>query len=324
MPTWSEILSELMVSGQGGPPQLDLVRRKYIVRLHQLTSRNVILYASKWTQPGAGIAPELLSICEEDLQGLMEVTHGLSGPNLDLILHSPGGSAEAAEALVQYLRSKFSHIRVVVPQSAMSAATMMACAADVILMGKHSFLGPIDPQLFINTSLGGRMVAAQAILEQFSRAKSECTQPENMGAWLPMLSQYGPDLLVTCKNACDLSRDLVQGWLEKYMFSTDPGRVDKATRLAEWLSTHSNFKSHGRHIARTEARNQGLNIEDLEANQNIQDAVLSVFHATTHTFGMTGAVKIIENQLGKAFIKAAQVFLPAPPVPPVPQPPAPP
>ncbi|MCX5644235.1 MAG: serine protease [Phycisphaerae bacterium] len=240
-----------------------------------------------------------------------------------VILHSPVGSAEAAEALVQYLRSKFAHIRVIVPQSAMSAATMMACAADAILMGKHSFLGPIDPQLFINTSLGGRMVAAQAILEQFNRAKSECTQPENMGAWLPMLSQYGPDLLVTCKNACDLSRDLVQGWLEKYMFSAYLDRVDKAARIAEWLSTHSNFKSHGRHIGRTEARSRGLNIEDLETNQTVQDAVLSVFHATTHTFSMTGAVKIIENQLGKAFIKTAQVFLPGPPISPGPQPPAP-
>ena len=87
------------------------------------------------------------------------------GDELDLILHSPGGSPEAAEAVVSYLRSCFSHVRVIVPQLAMSAATMIACSADEVILGKHSFLGPIDPQLVLPTSLGVRMVPAQAVLD---------------------------------------------------------------------------------------------------------------------------------------------------------------
>jgi hypothetical protein len=43
--------------------------------------------------------------------GFMETIHGLPGPNLDLILHSPGGSGSAAEQIVKYLRTKFDHIR---------------------------------------------------------------------------------------------------------------------------------------------------------------------------------------------------------------------
>ena len=82
---------------------------------------------------------------DEDIHALMEVTAGLHSPDVDLILHSPAGSPEAAEAIVSYLRSRFTHIRVVVPQLAMFAATMIACAADEIVMGKHSFLGPTDP-----------------------------------------------------------------------------------------------------------------------------------------------------------------------------------
>jgi hypothetical protein len=46
-----------------------------------------------------------------------------------------------------------------------------------------------------------------------------------------------------------------------------------------------------------------LNIAHLEDDQVVQDLILSVFHATTHTFSGTPAVKIIENHLGKAFIK---------------------
>ena len=75
---------------------------------------------------------------------------------LDLLMHSPGGSPDAAEAVVNYLRSKFTDIRVIIPQAAMSAATMLACAANRIVMGKHSSLGPIDPQFFHADDHGNR------------------------------------------------------------------------------------------------------------------------------------------------------------------------
>ena len=196
MPIWSEILAELgRTQKQGTPPDFDGVRRKYLLKLHQHTKRNVILYASGWLQKEE-VPPTPVSINDEDIQAFMEVTHGLGGGNLDLILHSPGGSPEATEAVVSYLRSRFSHIRVIVPQLAMSAATMIACAADEILLGKHSFLGPTDPQIPLITPLGRRLVPAQSVLDQFDRAKDECADPEKLSAWLPMLSQYGPDLLV--------------------------------------------------------------------------------------------------------------------------------
>ena len=79
----------------------------------------------------------------------MSALHELKGEELDLILHSPGGSLEVSEQVVTYLRSKYRHIRAVVPQNAMSAATMIACACDGIVMGKHSALGPIDPQITV-------------------------------------------------------------------------------------------------------------------------------------------------------------------------------
>ena len=91
MPTWSAILEELNQSGK--PPEFDRVRRKYLVAAHQQTGRNTILYATKWTQHDPNTPPEVISIVDEDLQAAMEVVHGLSGPNLDLILHSHRGFA---------------------------------------------------------------------------------------------------------------------------------------------------------------------------------------------------------------------------------------
>jgi len=316
MPTWGEILKELReVKNQTNLPPFDNVRRKYLSLLKNKTGRDLILYATKWTSPGA--SPSDTTIIEEDIQGFMEVIHGLTTQSLDLIVHSPGGSAEVTEALVSYIRTKFTHVRVIVPQAAMSAATMLACAANTIMMGKHSFLGPVDPQFILDTKLGVQSVPAQAILDQFDKAKEECQDPKLLGHWIPILEQYGPALIVQCENAINLSKTLLAEWLERYMFAGDPDAAGKAKNIANYLSDHKEFKSHGRHISRDKAKELKLNIENLEDDQELQDLVLSVFHATTHTFIGTEAVKIIENHNGKAFVKVqqtVQVQLPAPPI----------
>ncbi|MDD2665893.1 MAG: hypothetical protein PHD13_00045 [Methanocellales archaeon] len=309
MPTWGEILTELQqLEEQGVRPPFDTVRRKYLASLYGYTRRNTIIYASQWTQPG-NFDPSLISITEEDIQGIMEVIHGLTGQSLDLILHSPGGSAEATEAIVSYLRTKFDDIRIIIPHAAMSAATMLACSGNSIVLGKHSFIGPIDPQVRINTQFGPQVAPAQAILDQFELAKSECQDPQKLGSWLPILNQYGPALLVQCQNALALSQQLVSEWLEAYMFVEKDNANEISTEIAATLANHQRFKSHARHINRQMAKEIGLIISDLEDDQEFQDLVLSVFHSTTHTFGGTSAVKIVENHLGKAFIKQQRTVL---------------
>ena len=311
MPTWGEILTELQAESKTNQVPFDQVRRRYLAQLFSLTGRNTILYATAWTQTGKQLGtPEVLSITDEDIQGLMEVIHGLKGESLDLILHSPGGSIEAAEAFVAYMRTKFSDIRVIIPQAAMSAATMIACSANSIVMGKHSSIGPIDPQFVLQTQLGRQMVPAQSIIDQFDLAKKESQDPKKLGAWMPILSQYGPALLVQCDNALKLSRQLVESWVLQYMFGGK--NLRNAKRISGHLANHKNFKAHRRHIDRDQAKTIGLKIEDLEKDQALQDAVLSVFHATTHTLAGTPSAKIIENHLGKAFVKMQQIVIQQP------------
>lgn len=296
MPSWGEVLKELEGSrpSHGGNPDFDGVRRKYLKALHDLTGRDVILYSTNWLggpMPGSAITLE-------DMQGMMEVCRGLKGPALDVILHSPGGSAEATASIVRYLRRKFTDVRVFVPLAAMSAATMWALSANEIMMGKHSQLGPIDPQLV--TAQG--QTPARAIIEQFDKAKKECAaNPAVLGAWLPILQQYGPALLEQCEKAEQLAKRLVQQWLAQYMFNGHADAAVKAKRVADFFADYTNHQSHSLGIDRDEARSNGVNVVDLESNQALQDAVLSIHHATIHTFSGS-PVKIIENHLGRAFV----------------------
>ena len=165
MPRWSEILAELYSDSPPNIKKYDQIRRDYLLMLSNHTKRDTIIYASSWLQRDDS-PPSKIAIADQDIHALMEVTSDLRGPDLDIILHSPGGSPAAAEAIVSYLRSRFSNIRVIVPNFAKSAATMIACSANKIVMGKHSFLGPTDPQIPLTTPLGPRLVPAQAILDQ--------------------------------------------------------------------------------------------------------------------------------------------------------------
>lgn len=312
MPIWSEILTELQRSAQtSGVPDCDAIRRKYLLGLHQHTRRAVVLYAAGWLQkidaPPAGV-----SINDEDVHGLMEVTAGIKAAEVDLVLHSPGGSPEAAEAVVSYLRSRFEHIRIIIPHLAMSAATMISCAADEVVMGKHSFVGPTDPQMLLATQLGMRSVPAQAVLDQFDRAQADCANPARYAAWVPMLSQYGPDLIEQAHTALALSRSLVKTWLSSYMFKGRRDAEERAKAVSDWLADHRHFKSHSRHLTRDDLSNKGMTVVPLESDPMLQDQVLSVFHAAMHTLGMTPAIKIVENHLGRAFIKSMAVPPPIP------------
>ncbi len=170
MSTWGEQLHELgelqrqaqARAAQEGTPTpgsaspYDTLRRRHLEALSKRTGRAAIVYATAWLEDRDGLSAEVLSIGLGDKGGFMEAVSNVQERELDLFLHSPGGEAEAAEAIMDYLRTRFDHIRAIVPLAAMSAATMMALACDEIVMGAHSQLGPIDPQLTIHTPEGPR------------------------------------------------------------------------------------------------------------------------------------------------------------------------
>lgn len=319
MPGWGDILSELnaAVDPTTGNVDVDAIRMKYINQVTALTGRPLVIYAADYLNKGGPQA----SMDLNDMVGLMEVFRGQSSRELDLILHSPGGQAEACDRIVRYMRSKFDHVRVFIPLGAMSAATMWAMAADEIVMGNHSQLGPIDPQILLPSGIA---LPAGALTSQFREASDECAKdPARLTGWLPTLQQYPPGILNVCEDAAALAKTLVEQWLRTYMLKDDP---ELAKDIAEWLANDKTHLSHSRAITREDLTDKGLAITALEDDQALQDGILSVFHVLMHTFNAGTAVKIIENQLNRRVVRHGgmqMVMNPAVPQPPPPMPPGP-
>src|SRR5712691_5768640 len=152
-------------------------------------------------------------------------------------------------------------------------------------------------------------IPARAILDQFARAKEECSaDPSLLGAWAPILQQYGPALIEQCNAAEKLSRRLVRQWLKTYMFAGEPYPARAAERAVKYFASFNIHRSHSLGISRDQARAKGVVIDDLEDNEALQDAVLSVHHAAIHVLSMTPTVKMIENHLGRAFVQQQQAI----------------
>ncbi|MBC6399468.1 MAG: hypothetical protein GDA42_00120 [Ekhidna sp.] len=306
MPSWNDLLSEFD-SLQTDQEKNDWLINSFDNSLAALSGlrsgRNIIIYGSAFLQKPT-VPSFLLQITHEDINGYMSVVNGMDcSKGLTLILHTPGGVTNSTETVVSYLRSKFTDIEVIVPTFAMSAGTMISMSADKIIMGRQSQLGPIDPQM----PTGNITVSAVAIIDQFERAKQEISENKEIAhLWAPILPSLGPALLQEAQNAIDYSEKIVAEWLEKYMFSGKDDPKKEAVKVARHFSRGSDGhkkKSHGRRIDSTEARSQGLFIEQLENSQDLQDAVLTSYHLMTIIFEKSPALKIIASQLNTRWIK---------------------
>ena len=93
------------------------------------------------------------------------------------------------------------------------------------------------------------------------------------------------------------------------MFHGEPNATTLAQSIVDTLGSHAATYTHSRHIYKERAKDLGLRIVSLEDDPDLQDAVLSVHHATMITFEQTPMFKIIENQKGSSYISAHQSLL---------------
>ena len=288
MPSWSEILTDINLYSNTGN-ELDKKREEFLNKIHSITGRNVIAYYSGWLK--APDAPHV-SIDDQDKNAFMTTVYKLDKTKgLDLILHTPGGDIAATESIVTYLKSIFNgDVRAFIPQISMSAGTMIAMSCKEIIMGEQSSLGPIDPQM------GG--IACQAVIDEFNRAVDEVSKkPAALGLWQIIISKYHPTFLTACEKAIAWSAELAEQWLKEVNPEID---FDKIKNV---FLNHNNSYSHSRHMSKRDCKATGLNIVDLEANQDLQDAVLSLHHCYMILFDKFLISKVVENNIGGRYMQ---------------------
>lgn len=309
MPSWNELLEEAQQHDES--IRLQWLMQRLAASLRDVgrlraeagaPPRNVLLYGSAFLQK-PGLPSESLLITHEDLNGFMSVIYGMDWERgLTLVLHTPGGVTNAAESVVAYLRSKFASVEVIVPTLAMSAGTMIALGSDRVIMGRQSQLGPIDPQLGISP---GRTISARAVVEQFERATREVLeQLQAAHVWAPVLATLGPSLLQEAQNSLEYSESMVARWVSQWMLSDHPDPETAGRAVARHFNDASTHKSHGRRIDRDEARRQQVKVDDLEDDQELQEAVLTVYHVMTVIFEQSIVTKILASDVDRTWLKS--------------------
>jgi ClpP class serine protease len=84
----------------------------------------------------------------DDAEGILRAIHETPrGRPIEIVLHTPGGLVLAAQQIAAALAAHDARVTAVVPHYAMSGGTLIALAADEILLDAHAVCGPVDPQL---------------------------------------------------------------------------------------------------------------------------------------------------------------------------------
>lgn len=264
-------------------------RQLLVQQIEAQTSRRLITYFANINHPRSGIVAtdvspfqDLLLDCE-------------AGGKIDLLLHSPGGDIDAAEKLVYMLRERGTELRVVVTERAKSAATLIALAADEILMSATSELGPIDPQVTVTSSDGKQITRpAQSFLDGLEQIKKSVGADGQLSpAYYPLLSQLDPALLDYCEKSKERSKQFAQKWLGKHMLKDKP---EVAKEIAARLADVKQYQSHGMVIDRSEAQQMGLNVRYLDMEDNLWQMLWRLHLAYDVLCRNDGISKIFESR----------------------------
>lgn len=233
-------------------------RQEMIRAIEDHTGRRLICYVSG---PAALVSRDDITPLYDLLQDVRE------GDDLDLMLQTMGGDVDAAERIVLLLDKTIGRgakLRVVVPDSAKSAGTLIAVAGDSIVMGPPSELGPIDPQVIVST-LNGQQLSrpAQSYLDGLTEILEKTKDGELPMAYVPLLEKFDPALIDVCRKALNRSQRFAERFLTERMLREHP---DKVTLVAGRLNDNKQWLSHGAVINCDGATDLGLTVEYLKTD----------------------------------------------------------
>lgn len=242
--------------------QKDRYLRQQLIRdIEALTGRRLIVYFANRFAPGSDIA-------DDDPIFLTELLSDL-GPDdaVDLMIETNGRKTDSTEAIIAILQSRISDMSVFVANAAKSNGTLIALAAQEIVMGPSSELGPIDPHL-------------QGI---------PCTVLSQ-----PQVAVSNFPLQQLAELALKQTRKLATRLLQTGMLSgLNPTRVDD---IVNSLATRDTYFSHGSTIDAREAAQLGLKVNELKADDPLWQRVWLLYSMYDIDARRDGYLKIFEGR----------------------------
>ena len=221
-----------------------------------------------------------------------------------VLLHTPGGIVEEVRNIVQVIRHHYDYVHFLVPVYAMSAGTVLVMSGDKIYMDYLSRLGPIDPQIQINS--GERVVPALSYLRQFERLVEKSKEEGLTAPELALLSKLDLAELHQMDLAGKLSVSLIGDWLTKYKFKDwsrngeEVSLVDKrkkAKEIAEKLNDHEKWYTHGNSIHKDILEKDiGLIIDDYSDQEYLKEAVWDYFWSMLEYVGKYNYPSFIQSR----------------------------
>lgn len=202
---------------------------------------------------------------------------------LVVMVFTGGGVVEVVERMVEMMRYYYNDISFIVAEFAMSAGTILCLSGNRVYMDYSSAMGPIDPQIVNND---GRLVPALGYLDQVARLIDKSRDGILTDAEFIILQNQDLAALRRYEQAKDLSILLLKKWLVKYKFKdwkkhsstgnsvTDEEKEQRAGEIAERLSDHNRWHSHGRMIGIDTLRKEiELKVEDMAEYDEMQGKV---------------------------------------------------
>ena len=234
-------------------------RQELIGEIENLTGSRLICY----------LGGHDAEISRDDAVFFGDLLHNIpANHSVDLLLQTPGGDIDAAEKLISMVRNRVgsARLRVIVPDYANSAGTLIAIGADVVMMSDSSELGPIDPQVTLVDSSGTQIsTPIHSYLEAF-REHSEALhrKPDDPVALL-MLKKIDPIKLKHFEMVMRRARTIAEDLLKQGMLRSKPATSTASfTSIANDLLDPNRWPSHGQMICAEDAIEIGLIVDHRE------------------------------------------------------------
>jgi hypothetical protein len=266
----------------------DITRRSLLRNIETITNSRVITYLAN---PNA--SPNFID--HNDPIFLHDVLESVGKTeNLTLILDSPGGDVNIAEKITLMCRKFSESFKVLVPNAAKSAATIIALGSDLIMMGYLSEIGPIDPQIRVVSPQGQiTFIPAQSLIDSIHLLDDAIKKGVDPRAVIALIQRLDPPLIDVADKSIRFARQLAEEWLSKYMLRED---AEKAKEIATALSDNRRWLSHGRRIGPIEAMQLGLKIEIIPQETELWKLVWQYYSRALIHMNKTGVIKIFENR----------------------------